>query len=45
MELNQLRERYQDLIKEYSRLERRYDNLKEEMDLNKVSWNGPVLMS
>ncbi|XP_032425079.1 unconventional myosin-Vb isoform X1 [Xiphophorus hellerii] len=35
MELNQLRERYQDLIKEYSRLERRYDNLKEEMDLSK----------
>lgn len=42
-ELNQLRERYQDLIKEYSRLELRYDNLKEEMALSKVSWTGPVL--
>ncbi|XP_047426087.1 unconventional myosin-Vb isoform X1 [Mugil cephalus] len=34
-ELNQERERYQNLLKEFSRLEQRYDNLKEEMSLNK----------
>ncbi|XP_035995762.1 unconventional myosin-Vb isoform X2 [Fundulus heteroclitus] len=34
-ELDQERERYQNLLKEFSRLEQRYDNLKEEMSLNK----------
>lgn len=38
-ELDKERERYQNLLKEFSRLEQRYDNLKEEMSLNKVtSW-------
>uniref|UniRef100_A0A3Q4GUJ0 Myosin VB n=1 Tax=Neolamprologus brichardi TaxID=32507 RepID=A0A3Q4GUJ0_NEOBR len=34
-ELDKERERYQNLLKEFSRLEQRYDNLKEEMSLNK----------
>ncbi|KAK5623619.1 Unconventional myosin-Vb [Crenichthys baileyi] len=34
-ELDQERERYQNLLKEFSRLEQRYDNLKEEMSLSK----------
>lgn len=36
-ELDKERERYQNLLKEFSRLEQRYDNLKEEMSLNKVT--------
>uniref|UniRef100_A0A1A8QR50 Myosin VB n=1 Tax=Nothobranchius rachovii TaxID=451742 RepID=A0A1A8QR50_9TELE len=34
-ELDQERQRYQNLLKEFSRLEQRYDNLKEEVSLNK----------
>ncbi|XP_055009754.1 unconventional myosin-Vb isoform X2 [Boleophthalmus pectinirostris] len=34
-ELDAERQRYQNLVKEYSRLEQRYDNLKEEMSLSK----------
>ncbi|KAK7895777.1 hypothetical protein WMY93_021102 [Mugilogobius chulae] len=34
-ELDGERQRYQNLVKEYSRLEQRYDNLKEEMSLQK----------
>lgn len=34
-ELDAERQRYQNLVKEYSRLEQRYDNLKEEMSLQK----------
>lgn len=36
-ELDEERQRYQNLLKEFSRLEQRYDNLKEELSLNKVS--------
>lgn len=36
-ELDEERRRYQNLLKEFSRLEQRYDNLKEEQSLNKVS--------
>lgn len=35
-ELDQERERYQNLLKEFSRLEMRYENLKEEVSLSKV---------
>ncbi|CAN9504644.1 unnamed protein product [Ophioblennius macclurei] len=35
LELDEERQRYQNLVKEYSRLEQRYDNLKEEVSLNK----------
>ncbi|XP_024154418.1 unconventional myosin-Vb [Oryzias melastigma] len=34
-ELDEERQRYQNLLKEFSRLEQRYDNLKEELSLNK----------
>lgn len=36
-ELDQERQRYQNLLKEFSRLEQRYDNLKEEVSLSKVT--------
>jgi len=36
-ELDAERQRYQNLLKEFSRLEQRYDNLKEEVSLNKVT--------
>lgn len=36
-ELDAERQRYQNLLKEFSRLEQRYDNLKEEMSLSKVT--------
>lgn len=36
-ELEEERSRYQNLIKEYSRLEQRYDNLRDEMTIIKVT--------
>lgn len=36
-ELEEERSRYQNLVKEYSRLEQRYDNLRDEMTLIKVT--------
>uniref|UniRef100_A0A3Q3BIG0 Myosin VB n=1 Tax=Kryptolebias marmoratus TaxID=37003 RepID=A0A3Q3BIG0_KRYMA len=38
-ELDGERQRYQNLLKEFSRLEQRYDNLKEEMSLSKVTFD------
>lgn len=38
-ELDADRQRYQNLLKEFSRLEQRYDNLKEEMSLSKVTFD------
>lgn len=35
-ELEEERSRYQNLVKEYSTLEQRYDNLKDEMTIIKV---------
>jgi len=35
-ELEEERSRYQNLVKEYSRLEQRYDNLRDEMTIIKV---------
>lgn len=39
LELDEERQRYQNLLKEFSRLEQRYDNLKEEVSLSKVNHN------
>lgn len=39
-EMDAERRRYQNLLKEYSRLEQRYDNLKEEVSLGKVGFLG-----
>ena len=36
-ELDEERQRYQNMLKEFSRLEQRYDNLQEEVSLAKVS--------
>lgn len=36
-ELEEERSRYQNLVKEYSRLEQRYDNLRDEMTIVKAS--------
>lgn len=36
-ELEEERSRYQNLVKEYSRLEQRYDNLRDEMTIIKVT--------
>lgn len=35
-ELEEERSRYQNLVKEYSRLEQRYDNLRDEMSIIKA---------
>lgn len=43
-ELDEDRQRYQNLLREFSRLEQRYDNLQEEVSLTKVKFVLPVCL-
>lgn len=44
-ELEEERSRYQNLVKEYSRLEQRYDNLRDEMTIIKARRSPPLSLS